>query len=166
MKIGNLDFKSFAAKKPLMITSEGRFITAQQVAEAPSLGQGSPFALEEKLQIELAVKRYSLEPDFKLGIIDGGLYSKDDIIDHIERRTEFGQLVLKTEMGYCDQLSSNLKWEKVPPWPKKPPKPIPQPPWWKRKDQCIWLRVRNRALFYDRRRHDTDRQLAHCECSS
>jgi len=59
MKIGSLEFKSYATKKPLMITSEGQFVTVKQVAETPSLGMGSLFALDEKLQIKLAIERYS-----------------------------------------------------------------------------------------------------------
>ena len=39
MKVGSLQFKPFAAKKPLMITPDRKFLTVQQVAAAPSLGE-------------------------------------------------------------------------------------------------------------------------------
>lgn len=147
MKIGSLDFKSYAAKKPLMITPEGRFITVKQVAETPSLGMGSLFALREDLQIKLATERYSLEPDFKLGIIDLGIYSRDDIIDQIKKGTDFGKLATRVEMGYCSVLAASLGEKNVPSWPKMPPKPTRKLPWWKPVRKCIRLRVRNRTLF-------------------
>ncbi|CBE68385.1 MAG: hypothetical protein F9K13_02640 [Candidatus Methylomirabilis oxygeniifera] len=147
MKIRQLEFKPFAAKKPLLITSEGRFLTVQQVAETPSLGMGSLFTLSEELQAKLAIERYSLEPDFKLGIIQLGVYSKDDIIDHIKKGTEFGKLATRTEMGYCSELATSLMDGKKPSWPQAPSKPTKIPPPWKPVKHCIWLRVSNRALF-------------------
>ncbi|MHC4642268.1 MAG: hypothetical protein ACYS32_11535 [Planctomycetota bacterium] len=149
MKIGSLQFKSFAAKKPLMMTPGGAFVTAQQVADAPSLGRGSLFTLDEDLQTKLAAKRYSLEPDFKLGIIGMGIISKKEIISQIKKKTDFGQLATKVEMGYCNELAGNLRVKKVPSWPKLPLKRIPKWKWppWKPIGKCIRLRLRNRALF-------------------
>ena len=147
MKVGQLQFKPFAAKKPLVITPEGGFLTVQEIADTPSLGRGSLFALGEDLQVKLAVKRYSLEPDFKLGIVGQGIYSKSDIISHIKRRTDFGRLATNVEMGYCNELASTLRARKVPSWPKAPQKRIRKQPWWKPVKKCIYLRLRNRALF-------------------
>lgn len=147
MKIGSLQFKSFAARKPVMMTPEGVFRTAQQVADAPSLGMGSLFSLDENLQAKLAAKRYSLEPDFKLGIIGLGIYSRDDIIGHIKKKTALGKLATKAEMGYCNELAASLRVRKVPAWPKPPQKRIPKGPWWKPIQKCIRLRLKNRALF-------------------
>jgi hypothetical protein len=147
MKIGRLQFKSFAAKKPLIITSEGGLLTAQEVADTPSLGKGSLFTLDEELQVKLAVKRYSLEPDFKLGVVGLGIYSKRDIIGHIKRRTDFGRLATRAEMGYCNELASSLRARAVPSWPKMPQKRIRTQPWWKPVKKCIRLRLRNRVLF-------------------
>ncbi len=147
MKIGSLQFKSFAAKKPLMITPKGAFLTVQQVADAPSLGRGSLFTLDEDLQIKLATKRYSLEPNFKLGIVGLGIYSRNEIIEHIKKRTDFGKLATRAEMGYCNDLAARLRVKKIPSWPKPPRKPIRKWPWWKPIKKCIRVRLRNRALF-------------------
>lgn len=147
MKIGSLEVKPYATKKPLLINPEGRFITLHQVAETPSLGMGSLFALSEELQTKLAIERYSLEPDFKLGVINSGIFSRDDIIDQIKKGTDFGKLATKAEMGYCGELTASLREKKVPSWPKMPPKPVRMPPWWKPIKKCIRLRVTNRALF-------------------
>lgn len=148
MKIGNLQFKAYATKKPLIITPKGQFVSVKQVEKTPSLGLGSLFTLEEKLQVKLALERYSLEPDFKLGIVDLGIYSRDDIIDHIKRRTDFGRLATRVEMGYCSELAASLREGKPPPAkPKAKPKPTEGPPWWKTTKNSVRLRVRNRALF-------------------
>lgn len=147
MKIGRFEFKAFAAKKPLWITPEGRFVTVQQVAETPSLGVGSLFTLNEQLQAKLAIERYSLEPDFKLGIIKAGIYTKDDIIDNIKRGTEFGKLAIRAEMGYCSELVASLTEGRLTSWPKPPMKPGKMPPPWKPIQKCIRLRVSNRVLF-------------------
>ena len=147
MKIGSLNFKSFAAKKPLAIMPDGTFLTAQQVASTPSLGRGSLFTLKKELQVKLAVKRYSLEPEFKLGIINRGLYSKKELLNEITRQTELGELVTETEMGYCGELAAGLRGAKIPSWPKTPMKRIPEVPWWRPVQRCIRLRVRNRVLF-------------------
>src|SRR5512139_2342534 len=108
MKIGELQFKAFAAKKPLLITPEGSFVSVQQVADTPSLGLGSLFTLSEELQTRLAIERYSMEPDFQLAILQAGLYSRDEIIDNIKRGTAFGKLATRAEMGYCDELAASL----------------------------------------------------------
>jgi hypothetical protein len=147
VKLERLNLKPFAAKKPLMVTSEGRFLSLQQIAETPSLGAGSLFALNEELQIKLAVQRYSLEPDFKLGVIGGGIYSRDDIIDNIKTKTPFGQLATQAEMGYCSEFASSLGTATSPTWPKMPPKGPPIPPGWKPAGKCVRLRLKNRALF-------------------
>ncbi|MEN8149682.1 MAG: hypothetical protein ABFS86_07650 [Planctomycetota bacterium] len=147
MKIGNLQFKAFAAKKPLMVTPDGGFVTVQQVAETPSLGRGSLFTLDEGLQVDLAVKRYSLEPDFMLGIVGMGIFSRDDIIQNIQDRTDFGKLATQVEMGYCNELLGSFRKRKVPVWPRTPRKAIPKWPWWKPIKKCIRLKLKNRALF-------------------
>jgi len=147
MKIGSLQFKPFAAKKPLMITPDSKFLSVQQVAAAPSLGRGSLSTLDEKLRIKLAVKRYSLEPDFKLGIIGMGILSRNEIISEIKNKTDFGKLATEVEMGYCDELAGSLGARKIPSWPKVPMKRIPKWPWWKPIKKCIRLRLINRALF-------------------
>ena len=80
MKIGKLQFKSFAAEKPLMITADGRMLSVKQVAETPALSLGSLFSLDEDLQVELAATRYAMEPDYKLGVVGLGIFTRDEII--------------------------------------------------------------------------------------
>jgi hypothetical protein len=160
MKIGSLQFKSYAAKKPLMMTPSGAFLSAQQVAEAPSLGRGSLFTLAEDLQAKLAAKRYALEPDFKLGVIPMGIYSKKEIIGEIKKGSDFGKLITQTEMGYCDELTASLRARKITSWPKPPLKRIPKWPWWKPIRKCIRLRLKNRALFCENTTDNVTRPIA------
>lgn len=147
MKIGKLNFKTYAAKKPVTVSPMGTFLTADEVVTQPMLSLGSLHALDTNLQMKLAVKRYELEPDFKLGVIGVGVLSKKEVIQHIKKQTDFGQLALQAEMGYCNELLSTLTRGKVPVWPKVPAPKIPERPYWKPVKRCIWLRLKNRALF-------------------
>lgn len=152
MKIGNLSFKPYAAKKPVAISQQGNFLSADEVLAEPSLGMGSLFTLSTNLQIKLAVERYSMEPDFKLGIVGMGILTKDEIVDHIETQTEFGQLALQAEMEYCNELIPQLTNNVIPVWPKIPKAtkgpltPVPAQPW-KPGQKYIWLKLVSKALF-------------------
>lgn len=148
MKIGSLDFKDYAAEKPLFITEEGEFVTAHQIAQEPVLGMGSLFVLSDDLKMKLVLERFALEPDFKLGIIGLGLYTKDEVIHHIEDQTELGQTLLEAEIGYCNELIGDLTASPtVPEWPKIPDQPMVPFPDWKRQKRCIYLKLVNRVLF-------------------
>jgi hypothetical protein len=147
MKIGKLKFKDYAAKKPVTVSPLGTFLTADEVVGQPVLSLGSLHALDTNLQMKLAVRRYELEPDFKLGVIGVGVLSKKEVIQHIKKQTDFGQLALQAEMGYCNELLSTLTRGRIPAWPKLPARRVPEKPYWKPVKRCIWLRLKNRALF-------------------
>jgi hypothetical protein len=146
MKIGELDFKDFALEKPLFVTSGGKFLTAKDIISEPGATLGSLLTLSKNDQITLAVERYKLEPDFRLGIIGVGLLTKDEIIDHIRNQDTFGQTALEAEIDYCGELVSNLQ-TKPGIERKVPVKPIPVIPDWKEVKKCIIIKLRNRALF-------------------
>lgn len=142
-----LVLKEYAKKKPLAVAPDGTFLTAAELAGAESLQLGSLHVLTGEVQLKLAVERYALEPDFKLGIIGRGVLTRDEIIDEMKRKTPFGELAVRVEMGYCNALIAALPGGIVPPWPKMPKPPIPKGPYWKPIKKCIMLRVHNRALF-------------------
>jgi len=108
VKIRTLAFKEYAAKKPISITPTGKFITPSELTEKATLGVGSLFALNEDLKVKLTVERNKLEPDYKLGIIGVGIVTKDEVIDNVQKGTEFGQQVVNAEMSYCNELMSAL----------------------------------------------------------
>jgi hypothetical protein len=147
MKIGKLDFRDFAAKKPLSISISGDYLTASDIQKEPSLQLGSLLSLSKDQQVKLAVERYKLEPEFKLGIIGIGLLTKKEVISHIKEQDEFGQTALEAEMGYCNELINSLGAEEIPKEPLKPYKPIPDIPEWKHVKKCIYLKLKTRALF-------------------
>jgi hypothetical protein len=147
MKIGNLQFKEYAAKKPLTVSPTGQFLTARDVAAQPSLSLGSLFTLDEDTQIKLALERYALEPEFKLGVIGVGVLTKSEVMEQIEERTEFGQKALRAEMQYCNELMASLGGGALPAWPTVPKPTVPRIPPWKPVKKCIKLRLRTRVLF-------------------
>lgn len=149
MKIGRLEIPDYAAKKPVSITPSGEFISLEKITERPELAMGSLFALDTNLQIKLAVKRISLEPDFRFGVLGGGVYTRDQVIEAVEKQeTDLGKEVLKAEMYYLNLLSASIDNPiPIPNWPEviKPVKPtIPD---WIRRKQCIYLKITNRVLF-------------------
>jgi hypothetical protein len=153
MKIGNFEFTEYAVRKPLTVSPTGEFLTASEIAAQPTLSLGSLFTLDTDQQLKLALERYALEPDFRLGIIGIGLLTKDEVIEHLRQQTDFGRLALRAEMGYCNELIAELAGGIVPAWPTVPKGPFPAPPDWRRVKRCIWLKLTNRVLFCE---NDTD----------
>ena len=147
MKIGNMEFKEYAARKPVTVSSTGAFLTACEIANQPTLGSGSLFTLDADSQLKLALERYSLEPDFRLGIIGAGLFTKGEIIEHLKRQTDLGRMILRAEMGYLNELIAQLPGGIVPDQPSIPERPLSPFPDWRWRKRCIWLRLTNRVLF-------------------
>ena len=147
MKLGKLEFKDYAAKKPLSISPSGGFLTAKEVLAKPSLQLSSLLTLSKEKQVEFVLERYRLEPDFKLGIIGVGLLTKKEIMDHIKSQDKFGQTALEAEMGYCGELMASLFAKKVPVSRAVPKKPVPVVPEWKQVKKCVSIKLKTRALF-------------------
>ena len=122
---GKLQFKEWARKKPVSITEAGRLLTTAELEADAALRIGSLHTLPADLQVTLAVERYALEPDFKLGIIGRGILTRDEIVTHIKDRTPFGELAVRAEMHYCNQLISMLAGAEIPSWPE-PMRPAAQ----------------------------------------
>jgi len=149
MKIGQLEFRDYAAKKPLSASPDGTFLTAADLVgkATATLRLGSSHALGAGVQKKLTLERYKLEPDFKLGIIGRGEMTKAEIIENIQNDTEFGQLAVHVEMEYCNTLIDSLSGGKVVLWPKLTKVPIKLTPNWKPVKKCIWLKLPAHALF-------------------
>jgi hypothetical protein len=148
MKIGKLEFKDYAAKKPLGVGPEGKFLTAADLAGKATLSLGSMHRVKPALQKQLTLERYKLEPEFKLGRVAHGVLTKAEIMDNIENDTEFGQLAVRVEMGYCNELIAALGAGGGPVvWPKQVVIPIKPGPDWRPVKRCILLRLQTRALF-------------------
>lgn len=160
MKIGKLNFKPYAAQKPLTL-SMGKFLSAQDVAKQPPVRLGSLLALSTSDKLKLTLERYRLEPDFKLGIIGVGILTKKEVVEHIKKQTDFGRVALNAEIGYCNELMSTLTARRPVPWPKVESKAsvrgVPAYKWVKK---CIWLRLRTRALFCENTTDDVTTPFA------
>jgi hypothetical protein len=146
MKIGSLQFKEFAAAKPVTVAPDGKLMTLQDVAATPTLGFGSLFTLSEQDQLKLALKRYEMEPDFRLGIIGLGVLTKAEVMQHLKLRSEFGKVALSAEMGYCNELVAAVS-QLAPAWPKTPIRPPAGWPDWKPVKKCVKLKLKNTVLF-------------------
>jgi hypothetical protein len=158
VKIGNLSFKEYAAKKPIAMEATGKFLSPREVAEAPvlSFGRGSEVQEQEAVQFPLALKRMKLEPNFTLGIVGVGEVTKAEVIEHLEAKTDFGEEVADAEFRYCKKLTEALS-AGPPREPEKLPRPtarskVPTRPtewrwipqnWWKK----WWRYFRNCGLF-------------------
>ncbi len=149
MKLGNLEFKEYATKKPVALSPQGEFIT---IADVISKGEGllgSLHALDAGQQIKLALERYQLEPEFKLGIFGRGIMKKSEVLENIKSQTEFGKVAVQAEMEYCNQLVASLGVDKLPAWPEIiKPHDIHLPDW-KPIRKCIHLKVATRVLFLE-----------------
>jgi len=148
IKIGILEMKEYATKKPIAVTATGEFVTPSELVEKPSLAVGSLLALSEDLQSKLTIERNKLEPDFKLGIIGVGIVTKDEVIQHVEARTELGQEIVRAEMNYCNDLMATLAGGAPSEWPAVPtPKSEPIPPDWEWAPKKWWRFFSTCALF-------------------
>jgi len=151
VKVGNLQFPRNAADKPLALSSDGKFLSAKDIAGTREFGAGSLSTLSPSDQLKLTVKRYEMEPDFKLGIFGNGLLTKAEVLQEIKAETDFGQLAVQVEMGYCTELLSSLtgtakavklaSMPKVTPVAPLPPyKPLPG-------KKCILIPMKTRVVF-------------------
>ncbi|MCW4048413.1 MAG: hypothetical protein NWE89_01620 [Candidatus Bathyarchaeota archaeon] len=152
MKIGNLEFRDYAAKKPITITPTGDFVKPEKFLEAPPLALGSMLTLGNEMKTKLTVERLKLEPDFDVGILGVGQFSKAEVIENVESQTELGEWFIRIEMNYLDELQASLAVAPEllePEIPKFRAEAIPKDwkwipkEWWKR----WWKYFRMCALF-------------------
>jgi hypothetical protein len=147
MKIGKLNFKDYAVKKPVMISASGEFLTVNQVATKASLGNFSLHTLSNENQKKLTLERYKLEPDFTLGIFELGKYTKAQLIDEIEKESDLGKLAIQVEMQYCNDMLGAVNAAKLPIMPEIPDKIIPVAPDWKQINRCFFFKLKTTVLF-------------------
>lgn len=151
-KIGKLEFRDYAMKKPITVTPTGTFVSPKDFMKTPSLSAGSLFSLEEDLKTKLTLERTKLEPDFKLGIFGVGIVTKDEIIENIEQNTSLGKEFVRAEMHYLNELTATLATASSLKKPKTPKIEQEEQPldwnwipidWWKK----WWYFFRKCALF-------------------
>ena len=147
VRLGSHMMPSFAAEKPVGLGPGGKLVTLAQVAEAPSLA--SPLAsLEDADQAKLTYERYRREPDFTLGIVEYGNFSKKEVLKHVEDRTPLGEMVIQAELNYVAELVGTLR-KRVRRAKGATPavRPAPFPREWKGLRRPWWKFLRSTALF-------------------
>lgn len=149
MKLGKLDFKDAAAQKPIVFGARGELLSTTEFvrrrSSLPIIGSLHTLPLDQ--QIRLTQERYKLEPDFKLGIVDLGVLSKAEVLEHVAKQTDFGKMAVQAEMEYCNQLMTELTLTTVPAWPKMIKGIDMKLPDWKPVQNCVCLKLANRVLF-------------------
>jgi hypothetical protein len=104
-RFASMRVTDFAAKKPIAITPDGKFILPSEARTASfTLPPKSLHTLNEDLQAKLTLERVKRDPIYNLGIIGGGQMTKEEVIANVEARTEFGREVIRAEINYCNQL--------------------------------------------------------------
>lgn len=114
IKLGKLELREYAAQKPIGIKSDGKFIYPEEiVSKKVTPPYGLTLApIDEK--IKLAIERIKLEPEFKLGIIDIGSFTKKEIISQIEKQSELGIAIMDMEIKYTEYLTTQLLGRNLP----------------------------------------------------
>lgn len=147
MKINKLNFKEYAAKKPIFISSSGKYLAIKEILKDRRASFGSLLSLSNEQQIKLTLERYKLEPDFKLGIFDGGTMTKAEVMKNIKDQTDFGKLAVQVEMQYCNELMTTVRKTSLPKIPLIRKKPLTAIPDWKHIRKCFWIKLKTTALF-------------------
>lgn len=123
--------------KPLTFDPEGNFLTLKDVkAKKPTL---SITALDDAQKLSLVLKRYELEPDYEVEIIQGGRISKDQLMSEIKAKTDLGKNAVRAEISYLYDLMEEIaapaptpskEREAVAPWPPKEYRKWVPRKWW------------------------------------
>ncbi|WP_439487383.1 hypothetical protein [Algoriphagus sp.] len=151
IKLGKLSLPEFAAGKAMGIRSDGSFMHAKEIVSGripPKFGLDLT-SLDNKAK--LAIQRIKQEPDLKIGVINAGIYSKAEIISHIENQTSFGRQLADAEAKYAEyQLNQMLGKISVAPVRFVMPKAeaLPKiPNEWKIIPKVNWKLFSNKVLF-------------------
>lgn len=109
VRLGCFNLPAYAAEKPVGFRDDGKLIFAFDLLE----GRVPPFyGLSfgpAEYKTNLALARIKLEPDFYVGVIgSNGLYSKAEVIRHIELQTALGRELVDIEIKYAEYFTHQL----------------------------------------------------------
>lgn len=151
VKLGKLTLPEFAAEKAIGVRGDGLLMYAKEVLSGrvpPKFGLDLT-SLANKAK--LAIQRIKLEPDLKIGVINAGIYSKAEIISHIENQTSFGRQIADAEVKYAEYMLNQMLGKiSVAPLRFVMPKPeaLPTiPNEWKIIPKAKWNLFSNKVLF-------------------
>lgn len=96
-------------KKPLCYDPErDKFILLDEITK----GDEQIIPLESLSQSDLkklVIERNRVGPDYKMQSISGPPFTRDDIVDEIEKETEFGKMTVQAEISYLKDLLRQIK---------------------------------------------------------
>ncbi|HTN46214.1 MAG TPA: hypothetical protein VL098_07680 [Flavipsychrobacter sp.] len=164
VKLGKLNLPKFAAEKAIGVRGDGTLMYAQEVIS----GKTPPkFGLEltsADNKAKLAIQRIKQEPDLKIGVINEGLYTKAEIISHIENQTALGKQIADAEAQYAEFLLNQMLG-KTPLLTAKFAMPKAEilpaiPAEWKAIPKVQWKLFNNKVLFCENTTDSVTNQAA------
>jgi hypothetical protein len=94
---------SFDPKKNLFITIDDIFDKKATITPIDNL--------TEEQQKQLVVERLRRGSDFTEQAISGPPYTRDNVIEHIEKDSEYGQMRIQVELGYLREFLKQIEDE-------------------------------------------------------
>ncbi|RAI93954.1 hypothetical protein [Algoriphagus yeomjeoni] len=151
VKLGKLTLPDFAAEKAIGVRGNGSLMYAKEVVSGRIPPKFGLDLTSEDNKAKLAIQRIKLEPDLKIGVINAGIYSKAEVISHIEKQTSFGKQIADAEVKYAEYMMNQMlgkipvaslrfvmpKAEALPTIPKE----------WKIIPKAQWKLFSNKVLF-------------------
>jgi len=135
--IEKLNLSELEVKKPMAMDAEGNLITLKDLEEKKPYISLATLAPEQ--QRDLVIKRYDMEEDFEISILEGERMNKAQVMKQIEDQTDLGIEAMRAELSYLSDILSELAVEGVEeelpetvdlgPWPPKKYRVIPKKYW-------------------------------------
>lgn len=101
------------ASKPIGVSSDtGLFVTLEEFGSDPakmSRKLASLDSLGYDTRAEFTIARLRREPpDLKIGVIGGGVFSRDDIIDEVRKGSETGKEFIGIEQAWVERVKEKV----------------------------------------------------------
>jgi len=133
-----LNLSKDEAKKPIGIDTKGNPVTLAEYEKVTMLNLAT---LDTGQRLDLVLKRYDLEKEHKISILQGETITKKQLVEEIKAETDLGRDAVQAEMSYLTDIHSELlgqpitmepapKVVPVKPWPPKEYYWVPKNYWW------------------------------------
>lgn len=104
-----INLSELEAKKPMAVDSKGKFLTLKDLEKKkPYMALAT---LEPTLQRNLVLKRYDIEEDHEISIIEGEKINKAQMMEEIKAETDLGLDAIRAELSYLSDIHAELAEE-------------------------------------------------------